>query len=56
VSGTFDLGVASLRAHAAYLAGLGTDDPEPFLRSMAEAAGKRAGGGLAVTFEVFPLT
>jgi LmbE family N-acetylglucosaminyl deacetylase len=48
-------GVASLRAHAAYLAGLagGTvgTDPEPFLRGMAEATGARFGGRPAVAFE-----
>jgi LmbE family N-acetylglucosaminyl deacetylase len=54
VSGSLDLGVASLRAHAAYLAGLGVDDPEPMLRSWAEAAGARFGGRPAVTFELFP--
>jgi LmbE family N-acetylglucosaminyl deacetylase len=58
VSAVFDRGVASLRAHAAYLAGLGTDDPEPMLRSFAEATGRRfagGGGGLAVAFELFSL-
>jgi LmbE family N-acetylglucosaminyl deacetylase len=52
VTDTFDLGVASLRAHAAYLAGLGDPDPEAFLRGAAEAASARFGGRLAVTFEL----
>jgi hypothetical protein len=45
-----------LRAHEVYLSGLGDagmSDPEPFLRGMAEQAGKRFGGRLAVTFELF---
>lgn len=52
---TFHLGVASLRAHAAYLAGLGDGDmadPEAFLRREAEEAGKRFGGRPAATFEL----
>ncbi|MBB5955622.1 LmbE family N-acetylglucosaminyl deacetylase [Saccharothrix tamanrassetensis] len=52
---TFDLGVASLRAHAAYLAGLGGGDmadPDAFLRRMAEEAGERFGGRLAAPFEL----
>lgn len=56
VTDSIDRGVASLRAHEAYLAGLGDggmSDPEPFLRGMAEQAGKRFGGRLAVTFELF---
>jgi LmbE family N-acetylglucosaminyl deacetylase len=52
VTDTFDLGVASLRAHAAYLAGLGSPDPEAFLRRAAEDASARFGGRLAVTFEL----
>ena len=56
VTDTIDRGIASLRAHEAYLAGLGDggmSDPEPFLRGMAEQAGQRFGGRLAVTFELF---
>ena len=45
----FDLGVASLRAHAAYLAGIGDPDPEAFLRGAAERAAARFGGRLAVS-------
>lgn len=55
VATTFDRGVQSLRAHAAYLAGLGADDPEPMLRSFAEATGARSGGGLAVSFELLSI-
>ena len=42
VTDTIDRGIASLREHEAYLAGLGDggmSDPEPFLRGMAEQAG-----------------
>ena len=49
---TFDLGVDSLRLHAAYLRGLGDPDPEAFLRQAAEAAAPRFGGRPAVTFEL----
>ncbi len=54
VGDTFDLGVASLRCHAAYLAGLGPPDPDPeaFLRGAAEATGAAAGCSLAVAFEL----
>jgi LmbE family N-acetylglucosaminyl deacetylase len=52
VSETFDLGVESLRRHAAYLDGLGNPDPEAFLRQWAEATGERFGGRLAVSFEM----
>jgi len=52
VTDTFDLGVASLRAHRAYLEGIGSPDPEKFLRGGAEAAAARFGGRLAVTFEL----
>ncbi|HEV8648816.1 MAG TPA: PIG-L deacetylase family protein [Actinomycetes bacterium] len=57
VGGTFAVGMASLRAHEAYLAGLGADspDPEEFLESFARAAGTRLGCRLAVPFEVIPL-
>jgi LmbE family N-acetylglucosaminyl deacetylase len=57
VTETFAVGIAALRAHEAYLAGLGPDapDPEEFLESMARAAGTRLGCKLAVTFEVYPL-
>jgi LmbE family N-acetylglucosaminyl deacetylase len=52
VTDTFDVGVASLRAHAAYLAGLGNPDPEAFLRGTAEAVAGRFEGRLGVSFEL----
>jgi hypothetical protein len=51
----FDRGVASLRAHKAYLEALGGQmaDPEQFLRENAEAAAARLPGArLATAFEV----
>jgi LmbE family N-acetylglucosaminyl deacetylase len=57
VTETFDAGVESLRAHGAYLEGLGwTDfDPDAFLRGNAAAVGERLGVPLASSFEVLPL-
>ena len=57
VTDTFAVGLASLRAHEAYLAGLGENspDPEEFLESYARATGTRLGCKFAVPFEVFPL-
>ncbi len=56
VSGTFDRGVASLRAHQAYLAGLGeATDPQEFLESIARQAGGRLGVRYGVGFEVIDL-
>lgn len=54
---TFDAGVASLAAHAAYVDGLGWDhfDPREFLEGAARAAGQRLGVPLAASFEVFPM-
>jgi LmbE family N-acetylglucosaminyl deacetylase len=54
---SFDLGVASLRAHAVYLRGLGSGDFDPaeFLEGMSRAAGSRLGVTHAATFEVFHL-
>ncbi|MGH3319876.1 MAG: PIG-L deacetylase family protein [Streptosporangiaceae bacterium] len=54
VTGTFDRGVASLRAHEAYLRGLGPNapDPEEFLESMARPAGTRLACRYAVAFEM----
>jgi LmbE family N-acetylglucosaminyl deacetylase len=58
VSDTIDLGVASLREHATYLAALeeGTPgaDPTAFLREHATAAGARVGCAAAALFEVVP--
>lgn len=54
VTDTIDLGVASLRAHAGYLAALGGDmaDPDTFLRRAAEEVGAQVGVPCAVPFEV----
>ena len=52
VTDTFGLGVESLKAHAAYLHGLGDPDPEEFLRGGAEAVAERFGGRLGVSFEM----
>ena len=56
-SDTFDLGVASLEAHAAYIAGLGWEffDPREFLEGSGRQAGQRMGVAFATTFEVFPM-
>jgi LmbE family N-acetylglucosaminyl deacetylase len=56
VGDTIDVGIASLRQHAAYLAGLGTDfDPDAFLRGNARAAGEVVGCEYAVTFQLYEL-
>lgn len=58
ISEHFDKGVASLRAHAAYLAALGENplaDPEEFLESIARANGARLGCAFAAAFEVISL-
>jgi hypothetical protein len=54
---TFAAGVASLRAHSAYIEGLGWEhfDPEEFLEGMARPAGTRLGVPMATPFEVFPM-
>jgi len=54
---TFDRGVESLRAHAAYIDGLGWEhfDPSEFLEGGARAAGGRLGTRFATSFEVFPM-
>ena len=56
-TGTFDLGVRSLEAHAAYLRGLGSGDfdAEEFLEGSARQAGARLGVRYAAGFEVFRL-
>ncbi|WP_406104237.1 PIG-L deacetylase family protein [Micromonospora globbae] len=55
VTDTFDRGVASLRAHEAYLAGLGDGgfDAEEFLEGLARPTGTRLGVRYGVAFEVF---
>lgn len=57
ITDTFDKGVESLRAHAAYLNALGggTFDPAEFLEGLARAAGSRLGVRYAAPFEVFHL-
>ncbi|MDQ6527070.1 PIG-L deacetylase family protein [Nocardioides sp. LHD-245] len=54
---TFDAGVESLKAHAAYIDGLGWEnwDPREFLEGMSRAAGSRLGVAFAAPFEVFPM-
>jgi LmbE family N-acetylglucosaminyl deacetylase len=49
-----ELGIASLREHTAYIAGLGYEfDPDAFLRGIARAAGEQVGCEYAATFEVY---
>jgi LmbE family N-acetylglucosaminyl deacetylase len=58
VTDHFADGVKSLRAHAAYLSGLGQgpmSDPEAFLTRIARATGDRAGCSHAVAFEQIPM-
>ncbi len=54
---TFDAGVTSLEAHAAYIEGLGWEhfDPREFLEGMARQTGQRLGVGMAAPFEVYPM-
>jgi LmbE family N-acetylglucosaminyl deacetylase len=54
---TFDLGVESLRAHGAYIDGLGWEnwDPAEFLEGMGRAVGQSLGVAFAAPFEVFPM-
>lgn len=57
VTDTFAKGIASLKAHATYLAGLGggpMSEPEEFLESFARATGTRLGVTYAMSFEVLP--
>jgi LmbE family N-acetylglucosaminyl deacetylase len=54
VGATIDVGVASLREHAAYIDGLGTAfDPDAFLRGNARAAGEMAGCEYATAFQLY---
>jgi LmbE family N-acetylglucosaminyl deacetylase len=57
ITDTFDSGVASLEAHAAYIDGLGWEDwnPREFLEGFARQSGQRLGVAFAAPFEVFPL-
>ena len=55
VTDHFASGVASLRAHSTYLAGLGDGpmgDPAAFLARLARAAGERLGCQFAVPIEL----
>jgi LmbE family N-acetylglucosaminyl deacetylase len=54
---TFDAGVESLKAHQAYIDGLGWEnwDPAEFLEGFGRATGQRLGVAFAASFEVFPL-
>jgi len=55
VTATIDAGIASLREHRAYLAGLGGDfDPDEFLRNLAGFTGLGAGCEYAVGFRRYP--
>ncbi|HEY3673596.1 MAG TPA: PIG-L deacetylase family protein [Acidimicrobiia bacterium] len=56
VGDSIDTGIASLREHAAYIAGLGTEfDADAFLRGNARAAGESAGCEYATTFQLYEL-
>lgn len=52
VTDYFDVGIASLREHAAYLAALTQGDPEPMFRAFARAVGGQMGCELAIAVEV----
>ncbi|NUR06431.1 MAG: PIG-L family deacetylase [Nocardioidaceae bacterium] len=58
ITDTFDKGVESLRAHSAYIDGLGWEhfDPAEFLEGMSRATGQRLGVAHAVGFEVYRMT
>ena len=57
ITDTFEVGVASLRAHKAYIDGLGWEnfDPAEFLEGVSRATGQRLGVAQAVGFEVFAM-
>ncbi len=57
VTDTFAAGLASLHAHRAYLAGLGSDapDPEEMLEGLARQTGVELGVPMAVSMEVLQL-
>jgi LmbE family N-acetylglucosaminyl deacetylase len=56
VTATLDTGIASLRAHRAYLDGLGGDfDPDTFLRESARENGAAAGCPYAVNWHRYPV-
>lgn len=57
ITGSFDAGVASLRAHSAYIEGLGWRDFDAaeFLEAMSRATGTRLGVRHGAPFEVFSM-
>jgi len=57
VTDSFEAGLASLRAHQAYLTGLGPDSPDPaeFLEGFARQTGTQLGCVMGVSMEVLPL-
>jgi hypothetical protein len=57
-SETFDAGVASLKAHRAYIDGLGWEhfDEQEFLEGFSRPAGARMGVAFAAPFEVYSMT
>jgi len=57
ITDTFDAGVESLRAHRAYIEGLGWEnfDAAEFLEGMSRATGSRMGVPHAAPFEVFKM-
>jgi LmbE family N-acetylglucosaminyl deacetylase len=56
VTGTIEVGIASLREHRAYLDGLGGEfDPDEFLRNMAGYVGLGAECEYAVAFRRYPM-
>jgi LmbE family N-acetylglucosaminyl deacetylase len=57
ITETFDQGAESLRAHQAYIDGLGWQDFDPaeFLEGLARQTGQRMGVALATAFEVYKL-
>lgn len=58
VTDTFEAGVESLKAHKAYIDGLGWEDfdPREMLEGFGRQLGQRMGVAFAAAFEVFPLT
>ena len=56
ITDSLDRGIASLRAHQAYIDGLGTEfDPDSFLRSMAQATGTVVGCTYALAVRALPV-
>jgi LmbE family N-acetylglucosaminyl deacetylase len=53
ITDTYETGLESLRAHKAYIDGLGGFDPSEFLEGVSRAGGTRFGTTFATSFEVF---